>query len=82
MRGKGLKFLQTSTTFTKVVTKKISFMPRLQSTLNKEHHFGAPPETIKRTKQLRNRMTPAEKKLWKYLRKRQFHNLKFRRQHP
>ncbi|MCF8231968.1 MAG: endonuclease domain-containing protein [Bacteroidales bacterium] len=57
-------------------------MPGLQSTLNKEHHFGAPPETIKRAKQLRKKMTPAERKLWKHLRNRKLLNLKFRRQHP
>ena len=31
---------------------------------------------------LRQQQTPAEKKLWKILRNRQFENLKFRRQHP
>lgn len=31
---------------------------------------------------LRQEQTPAEKRLWKYLRNRQFENLKFRRQHP
>jgi len=57
-------------------------MPRLKSTLGKGHSFNAPPEIVKRAKQLRKTMTPAEKKLWKHLRNRQLHNLKFRRQHP
>ncbi len=31
-------------------------------------------------KSLRNNATPAEQQMWKYLRRRQFHGLKFRRQ--
>ena len=38
------------------------------------------PEKIKRAKELRQNMTPAEKILWQYLRAERFHNLKFRRQ--
>ena len=57
-------------------------MPYQENTLGKEHHFGASAETIELAKRLRKRMTPAEKKLWKYLRNRQLKNLKFRRQHP
>jgi very-short-patch-repair endonuclease len=38
-------------------------------------------ETNGRRKELRNRMTPSEKKLWGYLRGSQFKGLKFRRQH-
>lgn len=57
-------------------------MPHLWNITNYEYHFGAPPETFKRAKQLRRIMTPAEKKLWRYLRNRKFYGLKFRRQHP
>jgi len=34
------------------------------------------------SRELRKRMTPAEKKLWRYLRNRKLDELKFRRQHP
>ena len=37
------------------------------------------PEKIKRAKELRRNMTPAEKILWKHLRAKRFNNLKFRR---
>jgi very-short-patch-repair endonuclease len=37
---------------------------------------------IQRARQLRKNMTEAETKLWRYLRNRKFHNLKFLRQHP
>ena len=36
----------------------------------------------KRCRQLRKNPTPSEKKLWKYLRKRQLNGLKFLRQYP
>ncbi|MDJ0743575.1 MAG: DUF559 domain-containing protein [Xenococcaceae cyanobacterium MO_167.B27] len=38
------------------------------------------PEKIKRTKELRQNMTPAEKILWEHLRAKRFKGLKFRRQ--
>ena len=38
------------------------------------------PEKVKRSKELRKNMTPAEKILWEYLRAKRFHGLKFRRQ--
>ena len=38
-------------------------------------------ETNDRRKELRSRITPAEKKLWGYLRGSQFKGFKFRRQH-
>ena len=38
------------------------------------------PEKIKRAKELRQNMTPAEKILWQHLRAKCFNNLKFRRQ--
>lgn len=38
------------------------------------------PEKIKRAKELRQNMTPAEKILWQQLRAKLFNNLKFRRQ--
>ena len=40
------------------------------------------PTHISRARELRQKMTEAEKRLWKYLRNRKFHNLKFLRQHP
>ena len=38
------------------------------------------PEKIKRAKELRKNMTPAEKMLWQQLRAKRFNGLKFRRQ--
>lgn len=41
------------------------------------------PQHIKtNSRQLRKAMTDAEQQLWRYLRMRQMHGLKFRRQHP
>ncbi len=45
-------------------------------------YFGASEEIIKRARMLRKTMTKAEEKLWGHLRKKQFKDLKFRRQHP
>lgn len=39
-------------------------------------------KTVRRARQLRDRETPMEKLLWKKLRNRRFHELKFRRQVP
>lgn len=44
--------------------------------------YGAPPEIFRRAKTLRNRLTPAERKLWLHLCKNQLAGYKFRRQHP
>ena len=44
--------------------------------------FNAPPHIIATAKRLRNRMTPAEKKLWYEMRGKKIGGLKFRRQHP
>lgn len=44
--------------------------------------FGASPEILKRAKELRKQLTPAEKALWNILRNKAFSGLKFRRQHP
>lgn len=41
-----------------------------------------PTQIIKKARDLRSNMTDAEQKLWQYLRMRQMHGLKFRRQHP
>ena len=38
------------------------------------------PKKLKRAKELRQNMTPAEKILWQHLRAKRFNNLKFRRQ--
>ena len=45
-------------------------------------YFNAAPITVERAQKLRQRTTPAEEKLWTYLRNRKFKGLKFRRQHP
>ena len=50
--------------------------------LEEDFHFGASPIIFKRAKELRKSSTEAEKVLWKFLRNRNFHNMKFRRQHP
>ena len=44
--------------------------------------YGASPELHRRARELRKRMTPAEKKLWQALRRKQLLGKKFRRQHP
>ena len=42
----------------------------------------ASPKMIQRARELRQRQTPAEARLWQALRSRQANGLKFRRQHP
>jgi very-short-patch-repair endonuclease len=49
--------------------------------LKENLHYGANPNTIIKSKELRQRMTPAEKVLWKYVRNNKTGD-KFRRQHP
>ena len=44
--------------------------------------FNAAPVTVEKARKLRQRLTPAEEKLWPFLRNRRFKGLKFRRQHP
>ncbi len=44
-------------------------------------HHGASGQLFSNARELRNRETPAEKELWKYLRKNNL-GVKFRRQHP
>ena len=51
-------------------------MPDLQPT--KRVH----PIILQRARKLRREMTPQERKLWKYLRRKQLHGITFRRQHP
>jgi very-short-patch-repair endonuclease len=55
---------------------------KIQMALEEDFHFGASPIIFKRAKELRKSSTEAEKVLWKFLRNRNFHNIKFRRQHP
>ena len=43
--------------------------------------YGASPLIFQRAEELRNRMTPAEERLWNSIRINEWH-LKFRRQHP
>ncbi|MCF8334326.1 MAG: DUF559 domain-containing protein [Bacteroidales bacterium] len=75
MRGKGLPSPQKSAIYTKVQYHNYYTLCQASKTPPAKSTTSAPPETIKRTKQLRRKMTPAEKKLWKYLCNRQFHNL-------
>lgn len=50
--------------------------------LEKNMYFGAMPQTLKKAKLLRSKMTLAETILWSKLKGKQFHELRFRRQHP
>jgi very-short-patch-repair endonuclease len=43
---------------------------------------GAPPESFLKAKELRSRLTNAEKILWEELKGNKFNGQKFRRQHP
>lgn len=45
-------------------------------------HKGAPVSSFLKAKDLRERMTTAESKLWEEVKGNKFHGLKFRRQHP
>lgn len=45
-------------------------------------YFGATPEMLRIAGDLRHSVTPAEKKLWGYLRNRKINGYRFRRQHP
>ncbi len=45
-------------------------------------HKGAPPKISANARILRNKMTPAETKLWEHLKNNQMEGFKFRRQHP
>ncbi len=44
-------------------------------------HYGAEARVFRFAEELRQQMTPAEKKLWKHLKGKQLAGLKFRRQH-
>ena len=44
--------------------------------------FNAKPHIFEKAKDLRKDMTPAELKLWKYIKNNQILGLRFRRQHP
>lgn len=50
--------------------------------LEKNMYFGASPQTLKKAKLLRSKMTAAETKLWDRLKAKQIGGLRFRRQHP
>ena len=45
-------------------------------------YFSTTPEILRIAGELRHSMTPAEKKLWEYLRNRKISGYRFRRQHP
>jgi very-short-patch-repair endonuclease len=51
-------------------------------TIERVQYFGAPAETIEFAKQLRKRVTPAEKIIWKRLKGKNIKGVKFRRQQP
>ncbi len=57
---------------------KINETRQYQENLN----YGASEEIIGRARDLRKRMTEAEKLLWSYLKENKLDGLKFRRQHP
>jgi very-short-patch-repair endonuclease len=44
------------------------------------HHVH--PIILARARELRQPLTPAEQKLWRYLRRKQLYGIRFRRQHP
>ena len=44
--------------------------------------FGSSPEIHRRARELRRNLTPAERKLWDFLRNKNWEGYKFRRQHP
>jgi len=44
--------------------------------------FNAKPDLFEKAKDLRKDMTPAELKLWEYIKENQILGLRFRRQHP
>jgi very-short-patch-repair endonuclease len=44
--------------------------------------YGASPEIHRRARELRKQMTPAEKRLWDFLKQKSLSRFKFRRQHP
>jgi very-short-patch-repair endonuclease len=57
-------------------------MAYLGGSVERDYFFGASPRIKARAKELRKRMTPAEKVLWQVLRKNQRSHFYFRRQHP
>ena len=50
--------------------------------MKEDLHFGASKRLIELAKELRKNETETEKLLWKALRNRHLHGIKFRRQHP
>ena len=57
-------------------------MALLGKTIPSGFYFGASHEIIKRSKELRKNMTPAENYLWQQLRRKSMNGYRFRRQHP
>ena len=57
-------------------------MAYLGKTIKREFYYGARRGIMKRARVLRNAMTPSEKILWQYLRKKRLSGIVFRRQHP
>ena len=50
--------------------------------MTQHRHWRTTAPLQERAKQLRQEQTPAERKLWSRLRRKQLHGFKFRRQHP
>ena len=50
--------------------------------LEKNMYYGATPQTMKKAKLLRSKMTQSESILWEKLKGKQINGLRFRRQHP
>ena len=50
--------------------------------LEKNMYYGATPQTLKKAKLLRSKMTQSESILWERLKGKQVNGLRFRRQHP
>ena len=57
-------------------------MNQTSSSYQENLFYGASQLIIDRARALRKKMTPAEMKLWEFLKDKQILNLRFRRQHP
>ena len=55
---------------------------KINKTINAEFFYGATPVIFQKARELRKKMTVAEKVLWDKINDRQMNGLQFRRQHP
>ncbi len=60
----------------------MQIMAYLGKSIDRGFYYGSVKEIIKRGRVLRNTMTPSEKILWSYIRKKRLSGKIFRRQHP